>query len=155
MRSKVMYLALLGMALSLALAPMAFSENATFSDLIEAKSTICYPLEFTFKRPSAVLTTKLPAVSFSHGQHANLACADCHHMWDGKGPVDSCTTAGCHEVLDSRQDDMSYFKAFHNKDAAYSCLGCHLKMNQERKEHGKDTLKLSPCSNNICHVAQK
>jgi len=155
MRSKVMYLALLGMALSLALAPMAFSENAGFSAIVVAKSTICFTLALTFKRPTGVLATKLPAVTFSHGQHATLACADCHHMWDGKGPVESCNSAGCHEVLDSRQDPMSYFKTYHNKDAAYSCLGCHMKMNQERKEHGKDPLKLSPCSNNICHVAAK
>lgn len=50
---------------------------------------------------------------------------------------------------------MSYFRAFHDKDAANSCLGCHMKTNQTRKEKGQKLLSVAPCANNGCHVAQK
>lgn len=155
MRSKVTITALVCLSLTLALSSAAFSQGAKFSDLIEAKSSLCYPLEFSFKRPAGVLKTAFPGVKFSHGQHGSIGCVKCHHMWDGTSEVQACNTAGCHDNLTERQDPMSYFRAFHDKEADYSCLGCHLKSNIERKAHGQKPLSVAPCSNNGCHVAAK
>jgi hypothetical protein len=155
MRSKVMLSAVVVSVFTLAMATTALSQGGKFSELIEAKSTLCYPLDLTFKRPSGVLKTSFPPVKFSHGQHGAIACGTCHHMWDGKGEVQGCATAGCHDNLTERQDPMSYFRAFHDKNAENSCLGCHMKTNVARKAKGQKPLSVAPCSNNGCHVAQK
>lgn len=155
MRSKVMLFALVVSVCTLALATAAWSEGEKFSDIVVAKSTLCIPLELTFKRPAGVLKTTLPAVTFSHGRHNAIPCATCHHMWDGQGPVQGCAEPGCHDNLTERQEPTSYFRAFHNKDSANSCLGCHMKTNLVRKEKGQKLLPVSPCANNACHVAQK
>ena len=155
MRCKVMFSGLVVMVFSLAMATAAFSEGGKFSDIVEAKSTLCYPLDLTFKRPSGVLKTSFPQVKFSHGQHASVPCVTCHHMWDGKGEVQGCAEAGCHDNLKDRQEATSYFRAFHDKNAENSCLGCHMKTNVVRKEKGQKPLSVAPCSNNGCHVAQK
>jgi len=140
---------------TLALATAARSQGSKFSELVDVKSTLCYPLELTFKRPAGVLKTSFPPVKFSHGQHGSIPCATCHHMWDGRGEVEGCAAAGCHDNLTERQEPTSYFRAFHNKDSANSCLGCHMKTNLTRKAKGQKPLPVSPCANNACHVAQK
>ncbi|UJX40254.1 cytochrome c3 family protein [Desulfovibrio sp. JY] len=156
MRSKVMFSMLVLFVFTLALASAAYSEGGKFSAIVDAKSTVCYPLELTFKRPAGVLKTSFAPVTFSHGQHGNIPCVTCHHMWDGKSKIEGCATEGCHDNLKERQDPMSYFRAFHDKNAANSCLGCHMKTNIARKEKGEKPLSVSPCSNNGCHhVAQK
>lgn len=155
MRSKVMLSTLVVLVFTLAVATAAFSEGGKFSEIVDAKSTLCYPLELTFKRPSGVLKTSFVPVTFSHGQHGNIPCGSCHHMWDGKGPVEGCATAGCHDNLKERQEATSYFRAFHDKNSETSCLGCHMKTNIVRKEKGQKPLSVAPCSNNGCHVAQK
>ena len=66
MRSKVMFTTVVISAFTLALAVSAFGEGGKFSDTIEAKKTLCYPLELLFKRPSGVLKTSFPPVTFSH-----------------------------------------------------------------------------------------
>ncbi|MYL82619.1 cytochrome C [Desulfovibrio aerotolerans] len=155
MRSKVMLSGLIVMVCSLAMATAAFCEGGKFSGIVDAKSTLCYPLELTFKRPSGVLKTSFAPVKFSHGQHASVACVTCHHMWDGKSEVQGCAEAGCHDNLKERQEATSYFRAFHDKNAENSCLGCHLKANVARKDKGQKPLSVAPCSNNGCHVAAK
>jgi hypothetical protein len=156
MRSKTMYAALFVLAALFLTAQVGLSqqkaaEPGKFSALIEAKTTLCYPLEMTFKRPAAAAKTNFPAVNFGHGQHASIACGECHHMWTGKGPVEACNSAGCHDTVTDRADAMSYFKAFHNKEAKMSCIGCHAKLNEERKEKGKPVLNITNCMTNICH----
>lgn len=156
MRLKLMVSALVLSVCTLAVATVARSEgNTTFSAIVEAKSTLCIPLELKFKRPAGVLKTTLPAVVFSHGRHNSIACATCHHMWDGRGPVEGCAAEGCHDNLTERQESNSYFRAFHDKDAPNSCLGCHMKKNLTRKAKNEKLLPVSPCANNACHVAQK
>lgn len=155
MRSKVMLSLLIVLVLSLGLATASFAEGGKFSAIVDAKSTVCYPLELIFKRPAGVLKTSFAPVKFSHGQHANIPCATCHHMWDGKGSMQGCATEGCHDNLKERQDPQSYFRAFHDKNAPNSCLGCHMKTNLVRKEKGQKPLVISPCSNNACHVVAK
>ncbi len=154
MRSKVMLSMLVGSLFVLAMATVALAE-AKYSAIVESKKELCFPLELTFKRPAGVLKTSFPPVSFSHGQHANIACVTCHHMWDGKSKIEGCATEGCHDNLRERQDPQSYFRAFHDKNADNSCLGCHMKTNIARKEKGQKPLAVAPCSNNGCHVAQK
>ena len=155
MRSKVMLSMLVGSMFTLALATVAMADGGKYSPIVDAKSELCYPLTLTFKRPSGVLKTSFAPVSFSHGQHGNIACGTCHHMWDGKGKIEGCATEGCHDNLKERQEATSYFRAFHDKNSETSCLGCHMKTNIARKEKGQKPLSVAPCSNNGCHVAQK
>ena len=84
MRSKVMLSALVVSVCTLALATAARSQGSKFSELVDVKSTLCYPLELTFKRPAGVLKTSFPPVKFSHGQHGSIPCATCHHMVEPK-----------------------------------------------------------------------
>jgi len=140
MRSQTMVAAMCVMAALFLTAQAGLSqqkaaEPGKFSALIEAKSTLCYPLEMTFVRPAGAPKSNFPAA--------------------GKGPVEACNTAGCHDALADRADEMAYFKAFHNKEAKMSCIGCHTKLNEERKEKGKDPLNITNCMNNICHGAAK
>ena len=160
MRSKTMVAALCVMAALFFAAQAGLSqqkaaEPAKFSALIEAKSTLCYPLDITFVRPAGAPKSNFPAAGFNHGQHASIACGECHHTWTGTGPVEACNTAGCHDVLGDRADEMSYFKVFHNKEAKTSCIGCHTKLNEELKEKGKEPLNITNCMNNICHGGAK
>ena len=157
MRSKFFYLVLLGMVASLAFASTGISQNAPegakFSSLIEAKSVMSYPLKLTFVRPAKNPPSSFPVVSFDHSQHDAVACKTCHHTWaGGNDKIQSCTSCGCHENFGDRTDSMSYFKAFHSRDAAQSCLGCHIKLNEERKAHGKPQLAIASCTNSVCHV---
>lgn len=156
MRSKLIISALVVSVSMLAVATGARSEGTTsFSAIVDAKSTLCIPLELQFKRPAGVLKTSLPPVVFSHGRHNSIACVTCHHMWDGRGPVEGCAAEGCHDNLTERQEPNSYFRAFHDKDSPNSCLGCHMKTNLTRKAKNQKLLPISPCANNACHVAQK
>lgn len=155
MRGKMIGLTVVATLLSLSLVSLGSAQNTPkFSDSIEVKSTICYPLEFSFKRPETQ-KTNFARVSFSHGDHGAVACQTCHHTWDGKGQIESCSTKGCHDAMKDRHDKMGYFQAFHNRDSVSSCLGCHAKHNAELKEKGKPQLQLAACANNICHKPAK
>jgi hypothetical protein len=72
-----------------------------------------------------------------------------------KGEVEGCAAAGATRNLSRTAGSHVLLPAYHNKDAAYSCLGCHLKNNIVRKEKGQKPLPVAPCANNGCHVAQK
>jgi hypothetical protein len=43
--------------------------------------------------------TKMSPVAFPHSTHFQFSCKSCHHEWDGENPVESCSSAGCHEKL--------------------------------------------------------
>jgi len=124
--------------------------HAASTDL---KNVLQYPVELTFKRPGnrPESASLFAVVKFSHFDHQKVACTTCHHTWDGKGKVESCTTAGCHDDTKTKNEPNSYFRAFHSVQSETSCRGCHKKLT----DAGKAQLTTSPCSNNACHPAKK
>jgi hypothetical protein len=93
---------------------------------------------------------KYAPIMFEH-HAAHLAvegsCATCHHMWDGKSAITGCRVEGCHADTskENKREPTSYDSAFHARNAANSCVGCHtatLKANPEAK---------SPKKCNDCH----
>lgn len=124
--------------------------KAKFSPTIEAKNVVSLPMQVKFIRPGAVKKTNFAPVSFSHGQHMNVSCTTCHHTWDGASEVQACATEGCHGNFVNRAETDSYYKAFHSRTAENSCLGCHTALNKNAAKK----VKISPCSNNACHVAK-
>lgn len=138
---------LVGQSKSLNQRISAISEaNAATS---EAKNVLQFPVELTMKRPAArpESANLFAVVKFSHFDHQSVPCTTCHHTWDGKGKIEGCSTAGCHDNMKSKTDSDSYFKAFHSVSSEHSCRSCHKKLTDE----GKAQLTTSPCSNNACH----
>lgn len=90
-------------------------------------------------------------VIFPHDKHADLQCEACHHMWDGKAAVQSCTDSGCHDVFDKKdKTEKSFYNVIHGKGTAevQSCLGCH----REEAKKNKDMRKqLTSCKGSGCH----
>lgn len=155
MKLKGLVVAMAGLALTLGFTMVGHTQDAPkakFSPNIEAKNVISFPLVVKFNRPAAaVKKSNFPMVTFSHGQHMSVNCVTCHHTWDGKSPVQGCNEDGCHSDTVNRADSMSYYKAFHSRDSEQSCLGCHIKLNEKATKK----IKISPCSNNVCHVPAK
>lgn len=127
------------------------SETETKAASIEAETVLQFPVSFKFNRPEGRPTALFAEVKFSHYDHQAVACATCHHTWDGSGEVESCSTEGCHDDLANRGEVNSYFHAFHTKASETSCRGCHLKMTLE----GEANLPTSPCGNNACHPKER
>jgi hypothetical protein len=155
MKRSVLAVAILGLVLTLGFAIAAISAEAPaqggLGQNIESKNVIDFPLRLQFKRPAAVAAkTKLVPVNFSHVGHQKVACASCHHTWDGKSAIQGCAISGCHSSTE-RSDELSYFDAFHNKTSNHSCYGCHSKLNAESQKK----MKLAPCYDNICHASSK
>jgi hypothetical protein len=68
---------------------------------------------------------KKGAVEFPHKVHADTHdCKTCHHMYDGTGDPAKCTS--CH-TAEGKDDAPKGFKAFHDRKAENSCIGCHSK----------------------------
>ncbi|BDQ35576.1 cytochrome c3 family protein [Pseudodesulfovibrio portus] len=91
------------------------------------------PAELKLEAPAGIKATKNP-VTFPHAKHdaAGVECATCHHTWDSKSDVQSCSTAGCHDQP-GKKGETAYYSAFHAKNADNSCLGCHKIMKKEGK----------------------
>jgi hypothetical protein len=83
--------------------------------------------------PPVGVISKRSAVAFPHSRHFEYTCRTCHHKWDGKSQLQSCTASECHDKLsapppkkgikymDYVDESISYFKfAFHRQ-----CIGCH------------------------------
>lgn len=106
------------------------------------------PATMVLSAPSEVAATQA-AVNFSHEKHAALECVDCHHTWNGSGPVAGCTSQGCHDLFmpETSEDKRSaayYFNAFHSRTSQVSCVGCH----GANKKAGKPS---GPVACNECH----
>jgi len=98
----------------------------------------------TMQMPDATKATKPPVV-FPHAKHAALDCKACHHKWDGKAAIQACKSAGCHDDVDSKKGDRSYYLTYH-KPGKQSCLGCH----KEMKKEGAAAYGPTKCQD--CHV---
>lgn len=97
----------------------------------ESVSDMCIPMGIIALQPPSGADKQRAAVDFNHSLHFDFNCKTCHHTWEGTGPVQSCSTSGCHDLVKTPMkpdnagidEEMAirYFKrAFHA-----SCIGCH------------------------------
>jgi hypothetical protein len=71
---------------------------------------------------------KYAPIMFSHAKHANLECAQCHHMM-AENPDMKCTSCHSDFSKENKKKPESYDSAFHAK-SPHSCVGCHKAMKQ-------------------------
>lgn len=139
-----------GLAFSMVTMSQGAESKAPAPAACEFGNKVEFPLQVTFRKPAALKTTHFGAIKFNHGQHFNVACVTCHHTWDGKSQVQGCSAEGCHDNFTGQDGAMSYFNAFHARDAEQSCVGCH----KRKLAEGSKKIKTMPCHNNSCHVLQ-
>ncbi len=98
---------------------------------------------------------KLSPVLFPHSLHFSYSCKDCHHEWDGVNPVQSCSTAGCHENLWAAMPGTLPLDARRVKSltGAYHkvCRDCHRKEAIDQKAAGSDNIATGPIACDGCH----
>lgn len=123
--------------------------------ICEFQQVVEFPLQVTFVKPKELKKTNFGPISFSHMTHAEVACTTCHHTWDGKSNVQSCSDEGCHDNYDGKSGSVSYFNAFHKRDSESSCVGCHAKNAGKIAAKSKKPVTLMPCHNNSCHALPK
>ncbi|WP_321493105.1 cytochrome c3 family protein [uncultured Desulfobacter sp.] len=97
----------------------------------------------------------LSPVNFPHSLHFSYSCKECHHTWDGNGPVKSCGTSGCHEnhwAPKPGQEDVSengvksMTGAFHQV-----CRDCHRNEVDKQKAAGSKNIASGPVACSGCH----
>lgn len=83
-------------------------------------------------------------VTFNHSTHRSVPCRTCHHEEGSEGWYVSCSE--CHFIEGPRQTEVeSSFHAFHSKESARSCYGCHQKMAAERPQDFPHFTNCRPC----------
>lgn len=127
-----------------------FADNETDSLQVPLKTII-------IKAPDQSRTKKTP-VLFAHSTHLKFSCVACHHNWDRTGPVQGCSSAGCHEQLmpsppsgkpSQAKNVMSITGAYHR-----ACRQCHRDQQKELAEMGvskADRESAVPVSCDGCH----
>lgn len=100
--------------------------------------------------PQKMALTKKP-VMFDHKNHVSVDCGVCHHQVDGKENYAKCASAGCHDVLGSKEKGWnSYYRLAHDRKLDNSCLGCHVQIAKKEKSKRK---ALTSCKGSSCHVS--
>lgn len=129
--------------------------------LLVADDEMCVPIgEITIEPLTD--EAKRSEVTFPHAMHFNYSCQTCHHKWDNKSIISSCTTSGCHDldktpkmengkpVKDPVLQARYYKKAYHDM-----CIGCHKEIKKRNKaiEASKASLgeKLPPTGPTGCN----
>ena len=98
------------------------------------------PMGVIVLEPDESVEQKRSSVEFEHSLHFAFDCKTCHHKWEGKTPIPTCTTTDCHDVLKSpktptkylvyTETGIKYYKyAYHKK-----CVGCHKDIKVKRKK---------------------
>ena len=130
--------------------------------------TVCFPLGVIPLGPPEDVEAKRPSVPFPHSTHFVYTCNTCHHQWEMDGPIENCTTSGCHDGVTSpikagggKVDEemlINYYKTAYHK----MCIGCHkeIKAENNRLEKSGRELKeklpnVGPSSCKGCHVKEK
>jgi hypothetical protein len=101
----------------------------------EYEETLCIPLGTLTLGPPEGVEPKRAAVDFPHSLHFEYSCMECHHMWEGDEEILSCSTSGCHDLVEapdpSEQDErMLYYKAAYHK----LCIGCHKEIKSRNRQ---------------------
>ena len=144
--------------LLIVLAGVLFCVPMFYAEAQDAEE-LCIPVgTITLAAPDGVEAKRAP-VDFPHSQHFAINCMECHHEWDGGTEYLSCSTSGCHDVIEppskADPDDAAlYFKtAFHK-----SCIGCHKAIKAENKKRAqsmlspvKELLPVGPTGCVECH----
>lgn len=121
--------------------------------------------EATFELPIGTMTLEAPQdteykatlspVNFPHSLHFSYSCQECHHTWDGNGPIKSCGTSGCHENFwapkpgqadGSENSVKSMVGAFHQ-----ACRDCHRNEADQQKAAGSKNIATGPVACAGCH----
>jgi hypothetical protein len=102
---------------------LTFSFLILATTLAQASNTA--PMDMKIGPPKSMKATKT-LVDFSHDRHgtAKIECITCHHTWDGKNDIKSCSVSGCHDQP-GKKGNTAFYRAFHSKKSDSSCLGCH------------------------------
>jgi len=126
----------------------------------EAEDTMCIPMgTITLEAPDGV-DAQRAEVEFPHSVHFDINCKECHHTWDGKAAILSCTTSGCHDLTEIPEGGFKsgegvgyYNSAFHD-----ACIGCHKEIKVRNKALEKSMVSLKgelqrtgPTGCNGCH----
>jgi hypothetical protein len=138
-------------ALTSATLVMAGSLTAMAAEKEATMDAIYVPVGRLALAPPVGFVSKRSAVAFPHSRHFEYACRTCHHKWDGKSEVQSCTAAECHDQLsappppkgrrygDYIDDSIGYFKfAFHRQ-----CIGCHKEIKRRNAKLTQSLLALN------------
>jgi hypothetical protein len=130
--------------------------------------TLRVPLGVIPLGPPEDVEAKQPPVPFPHGTHFVYTCNTCHHQWEMDGPIENCTTSGCHDGVESpikagggKVDEemlINYYKTAYHK----MCISCHREIKAENKRLEKSGRVLKeklpnagPSSCKACHVAEE
>ena len=130
--------------------------------------TISVPLGVISLGPPEAVEAKRPPVPFPHGKHFVYTCNTCHHQWEMDGPIENCTTSGCHDGVETpikagggKVDEdtlINYYKTAYHK----MCIGCHKEIRAEntKLERSGRVLKeklpmVGPSSCKGCHVMEE
>jgi hypothetical protein len=123
---------------------------AAFAEETEVTMDAIYvPVGRLALAPPVGVTPKRSAVAFPHSMHFGYTCRTCHHKWDGRSQVQSCTASKCHDQLslpersekvpDFKLEKIRYYKhAFHHQ-----CISCHreIKIHNTELEHSGSNIK--------------
>lgn len=128
-----------------------------FAVLTVVVLSLCFALPGLLAQPKAPEPFELKyfpekLVPFAHDKHAELQCQKCHHVWDGQSEMQRCSTAGCHDVFDSKDKSVnSFYNIVHGRGSAEvaSCVGCHKEAAGADKEKRK---QLTGCKGSGCHA---
>ena len=133
------------------------------SDTKEAIGDMVVPMGIIVIKPDPSVKQMRAPVEFDHAKHFTYDCRTCHHKWEGKEKISSCTASNCHDLLKApkkptrylvyTKEGIKYYKyAYHQ-----NCIGCHkeIKVKQEKMEAAYKTSeiekKVVPTSCNECH----
>ncbi|MDE7468834.1 MAG: cytochrome c3 family protein [Desulfovibrionaceae bacterium] len=101
-------------------------------------------------------TNPAKVVMFSHQDHKDLQCVECHHPVKrdgGQVSYKKCSSSGCHDIKGRSQEPLSYYQVMHNKNPSegYStCMSCHT---ENAKTASKEKKKaLVACVGSGCHA---
>lgn len=106
----------------------------------EELDELCVPMKTMELKPLGGVEQLRASVRFSHPTHYKISCQRCHHKWDGKTEIQTCTTSGCHDQAKTLKGEggkgatakmeVKYFKkAYHSL-----CIGCHRDIREKNKE---------------------
>ena len=114
-------------------------------DWIDEEDSLCFPVGMlSLGAPEGVEQTRT-SVDFPHSRHLTYSCDTCHHKWNYHAIVDTCTTSGCHDLIEPpekaieggeyTEEGIRYYKyAYH-----VMCRDCHREINAENREKLKMT----------------
>ncbi len=100
--------------------------------------TLSVPLGTIILAPPEGVEAKRAHVEFPHSDHFGILCQECHHQWEYDEEIQSCTTSGCHDLIeapgkDEADEAMLYYKAAFHK----MCISCHKEIAAQNAEVAK------------------